>query len=363
MELPVYAVVMAGGKGHRMWPLSRTARPKQFLSLHEDGTTLLQQAVRRAGRVVGANSRVLVVVQEEHATAARGQLPDVPPENIISEPFGRDTAACLSLAALHVERREKDAVLLTLPADHMFVDEAPWEQAVRRGVSFAAGNEYLVCIGLEPRMPSPNYGYLRIGEVLSPNNNEGEMLPVYDVKQFVEKPPIEAARRMYDSGEYLWNTGTFAWRVDVFQAALQEHAPEIYKPLRALSHNLQDATSLARTYTNLPTISVDYALLEKARRVAAVAGKFERIDVGNLASLSEIFRHDENGNAVHGDLVGEDAYSNVVYTDAGLVGLIGVEDMVIVRQGDIVLVAPKNRAGDIKTLVEKIRREQKDDYL
>jgi mannose-1-phosphate guanylyltransferase len=354
-NLPVFAVIMAGGQGTRLWPLSRVARPKQFLALTESGRTLLQEAARRAVTITGSIQNVLIATQANQVELVKAQLPELPAANLLIEPVGRNTAPCLALAAYHIRQRAPEAVMSVLPVDHLFEDEAPWFAAIRMEIAAAAESDALVTIGLTPASPSSNFGYLHLGD--SALNGRTQR-----VIEFIEKPARDRAEKFLASGEYLWNTGTFAWKVSVFWRELEKHLPQVVKDLQALGYPLSFA-HLEMVYAAFPNISVDYAIMEKAAHVLAVRGAFKRIDVGSLANLTEIWPADENDNAVRGDVQTRDSRGNIVYTDEGIVGLIGVENLVVVRAGDVVLVCPRERVSEIKELVAQIKASGAERYL
>ena len=286
-----FAVVIAGGQGTRLWPLSRVARPKQFLPLASNGQTLIQAAVDRAVHVTGELNQVLVVAPIDQAELVREQLPTLPVNNLILEPLGRNTAAAVGLAAIYIRQRDPEAVMGVFPADHLFKDVGPWLTAVKTALEFANDSDHLVTIGLEPLTPSPNYGYLHLGEILSSLNP----LPVYSLQRYVEKPTVEIAQTYLESGEYLWNTGTFAWKVSTILAAFAKHLPGHYAGLEKIATQLDLETVLAQEYPNFENISIDFGVMEKAKKVAAVKAHFERIDLGNLTNFAELYLPDENG--------------------------------------------------------------------
>ncbi len=357
-ERPVFAVIMAGGQGMRLWPLSRASRPKQFLALTSSGRTLLQDAVRRATELTGSIKNVLVTAQSGQAGLVREQLPDLPAENLLLEPVGRNTAPCLALAAFHLRSRAPDAVMSILPVDHVFMDEQSWFEAVRTAVAYAGESGMLVTIGLTPHSPSSSFGYLHLGQALE----ERRTCPVYRVQEFIEKPALARAEAFLASGEYLWNTGTFAWRVSTFWRAVTTHLPQVASALERWGA-LPSVEALESIYPAFENISVDYAIMEKSPDVAAVRGAFQRIDVGSLGNLSELWPGDAQGNAVLGEALASDSQENIIYTDEGLVGLLGVQGLVVVRAGDVVLVCPRERAGEIRGLVEQLRRSGQERYL
>lgn len=341
---PVYAVILAGGEGKRLWPLSRKNYPKQFLPLGIYGATLLQETVRRALELTGSLERVLVMGNQDQEALVREQLPELPPKNLILEPQGKNTAASLGLAAWHIHRHSRPAAMAVLPADHLFVHEQPWIEALKAAILFACEHDRLVAVGISPESPSSNYGYLHKGEVLGTSNG----YLVHALLRYVEKPAPPLAQEYYESGTYLWNTGTFAWQVEVFLAALQQHMPELYTGLEEIARRPDE---FHKIYSGLEPVSVDYGVMEKASNAAVVPAHFQRIDVGSLESLAQVWQNDSHGNALYGEVFSRDSQGNIAYADQGMLALIGVDDLVVVRHGDVVLVCRKDRAREVKDFV------------
>ena len=351
----VFAVVLAGGQGTRLWPISRRARPKQFLKLCEGGGSLLQEAVRRAEAMTGSLAQVLVASMEEQAPLVRADLPDLPESNLILEPTGRSTAACLGLAARRVLDQDPQGLMAVFPADHIYREEAAWLDAMQTAVNLAEQSGRLVAVGIRPESPSSSYGYLQLG---SPLPSPGPC-PAYEIRSFLEKPKAQVAAQLVEQGDALWNTGTYAWQAEVFWKEVGKHMPALRLALDEISSHPE---RMAQVYAQLQPVSVDYGIMEKASGSLVVLGSHQRLDVGSLASLSELFPQDEMGNTVRGELAAKDSQGNLVYTDHGLVGLIGVEDLVVVRQGDIVLVCPRERAGEVRDLVAQLAERGLDWY-
>lgn len=347
---------MAGGGGTRLWPLSRENHPKQFLFLQPGGLSLLQAAVRRAESLTGSLQRVLVVTQQRYADLTRAQLPDLPSPNLVLEPVGRNTAPCLALAARIIQQRAPQAVMAVLPADHLFRQEQPWLQAMQRAVAFAAQQPYLVTLGIRPSAASSRYGYLQLGGSLD------DQAAVHQVEAFIEKPALEKARSLIESGSALWNTGAFAWQVQVFWQAVERALPEVAHGLR----DLGDA-ALAASYPQLPNISVDYGVMEKALNVAVVVADFERLDLGALESLAEIWPQDDHANTCQplaaGSLVAVESTGNLVAAAQGLVALVGVHGLAVVRAGEVLLVCPRARLDEIRQVAAELRRRGLAEYL
>lgn len=351
----VFALVLAGGEGTRLWPLSRKKYPKQFLSLTKSERTLLQAATLRAKEIVGSLDKVLVSAQVEHAVLVRQQIPELHAENLILEPLGRNTAASIGLGAMAIQKRAADPVMVVLVADHFYLDEQPWLEAVKTAIAYAAESEDLVTIGIQPTESSSNYGYLHKGEII----RSGVPCPVYRVKAFIEKPQPPIAAAYLESQEYLWNTGTFAWRISVFQKALRLHLPGVFFALAQISQN---PTSINQVFPAIESISVDYGVMEKSSNLAAVQGSFHRIDIGSLGALSQIWPGDEQGNATLGQTIAKESRNNIIYADAGLISLIGIENLIVIRHGEVVLVCTKERAAEVKDLVDLLDKKEFNHY-
>ena len=359
----VFVVILAGGQGTRLWPISRKAHPKQFLDLTGNGRSLLQETVRRALELTGSIRQVLVLTQSAHASLVREQVAALPEENLLIEPVGRNTASSLGLAAVSLSQElgspgSSSAVMLTLPVDHMFKDEEPWYKAVRIAIDVARQTNSLVAIGLQPSYPATGFGYQHLGDTIDLDLP----LAVHTIQEFVEKPSKEVAQTFLESGQYLWNTGTYAWKVDVFLAALELHAPQLFSGLKSLGSPL-DAALMTKMYPTFANISVDRAVMEKAENVLTVRANFERIDVGSLGSLSEIWQSDAKGNVSMGQVFAQDSQDNIVYSDHGLVTLLGVKDLIVIRAGEIILVCPKDKAQEIKNVVAELTRRGQEAYL
>ena len=345
--IPINVLILAGGQGVRLWPLSRKDYPKQFLSLASENRSLLQDTVRRALQITSDIQQVLVSTQAAYVDLVKQQLPHLPESNILLEPAPRNTAAAIGLAAMQVHQRQPQAVMLVLPADHLYRQEAAWLEAIQEATNLAAQSQYLVTIGIPPSEPSSKYGYLHIGSTLSSTS----LRPSFHVIEYIEKPILEMAHNFIQSKEYLWNTGTFAWKVSVFLEAMQRAQPGIYTSLEQMT---QDPSRLADIYPTIENISVDYAVMEKSSNVVVVEGAFDRIDVGSLVSLAQIWQTDTQENAVQGNLVQLDSHDNIVFCDDGLVNLLGVDDMVVIRHKDVLLVCPKQRTDEVKTLIQQL---------
>jgi len=344
-----FAVVMAGGSGKRFLPASRADRPKQFLSLAGSRESLLQATVRRAAAVVG-REHVLVVAAARHAELLREQL-DLPEDNLLLEPVGRNTAPCIGWAAATVQRRAPDAVLAVLPADPHIGDEAAFVATLQRALNAADGGA-IVTVGLHPTRAETGYGYVHVAEAVS----EG----VHRVERFIEKPDEAGARAMFASGEHLWNGGMFFFGAATIRSEIERQLPELGAFLRrcdAAAAQSRDAERalVEAEYASVPAVSIDYGVMERAEGILVVPGRFEWDDIGSWGAAWALAAKDGTDNALPADAVAIDAEGNYVRAPEGkLVALLGVSDLVVVDTGDALLVMPRERAQDVREIVDAL---------
>jgi mannose-1-phosphate guanylyltransferase len=342
----VYAVVMAGGRGERFWPLSEHDRTKPFIPLLGP-RTLLQQSVDRLAPLVPPE-RVLISIGEAHRAIAREQLPELPPENFIVEPVGRDTSACLGYSALHLEALAPDAVMIALPADHFVGDEGAYRAALETGIR-CLDQATAVVFGVRPDRPETGYGYVQAAAPAGASPAAPR-----PVGRFVEKPVLATAEAYVASGEYFWNCGIFVWRNQVLLDLFRRHMPETYRglcELRPLLGRPEAAAERLALFGRLDRISIDFGILEKAAGLVLVPVDFPWDDIGNWAALERALAPDSSGNVARGKHAALDSTGCVVYSDGGTVASFGVTDLVIVQARGSVLVCPKERAADLKRLV------------
>jgi mannose-1-phosphate guanylyltransferase len=351
-----YAVVMAGGSGTRFWPLSRRHKPKQTLPIL-GGATMVRQTVERLFPTFDAR-RVFVVTAREHSDVIRRDLDLLPPENIIDEPQGKDTAAAIGLAATFLHWRDPEAVFAVLPADHYIDSPDRFQQALKKGAEAAHGGA-LVTFGIKPRYAATCYGYLHRGE------RQGDF---YKVRRFCEKPKLGPAQEFVKSGEYYWNGGIFVWEASAILASIEKFLPALSSSLKEIGAALGTSrlpSTLSREYGKLERISIDYGVMEKAERVLMLETQFEWDDVGSWSAAADRRAKDAAGNAVEGQVLAiETKNSLVLSSDPGhLVGVLGLDGFVVVHTPDATLVCPKDRADDLKTLVEQIRAKGLEKHL
>lgn len=350
-----FALILAGGGGTRLWPASRRARPKQLLALGGP-ESLLGAAVRRAIVLFGPE-HTLIVTAADQAAAIREAAPALPPENIVVEPAPRNTAAAVGLGAVHAVRRAGDDVVLAmLPADAYIGDEDAFAAVVRAAV--AAASAAVVTIGLRPTHPETGFGYLAVGARVA-----GDM-ELFEVARFVEKPSAEHAASYVASG-YLWNSGTFFFTAARLFAETRRHLPELSRALDAFRAAPDLRASVAALYPSLPAISIDYGIMEKASGIRVVPGSCGWNDLGSWAALSAIRPSDAAGNVLIGDALARDVNRSVIVAEVGapLVAAVGVDDLVVVATHDAVLVVKKDRAQEVRRIVDALAAEGRQDLL
>jgi len=354
-----YAVIMAGGRGERFWPESRVSKPKQFLQLMGD-RTLLQQAYDRLLPLIPSEN-IYIVLGQQHLDLAIRQLPDIPPGNFLVEPEGRNTAPCIGFAAIHILKRDSDSLMLAIPADHMIRGEASYRQSLEKAFFWAAKGDYLVTVGIRPSRPETGYGYIE-----REDSGMDTHPPVYFVRRFVEKPDAEQALKFIQEGCFFWNSGIFAWKPQTILRRIELYLPRLAAGLEKIGScigNQDYMAMLKEVYPKLPSISIDYGVMEHSREILMVAGEFGWDDLGSWGALDRIVPGDERGMKVRGNFVGYDNDNCLVYGDGGLTAVLGVRDLVIVRSGDVVMVCPKDRAQEVRKLVELCKNNKLGKYL
>jgi mannose-1-phosphate guanylyltransferase len=360
----IYPVIMAGGSGTRFWPLSRKDRPKQFLPLAGDAP-LLAATVARLPPLAKARE-TYVVCGPAHAAAARRMLPSLPAGNFIVEPCARNTAPCVGLAALHVAARDPRGVIAMLPADHHVAKPKAFRDAVAAAAGLAA-NGAVATIGIRPHRPETGYGYLKLGPRLSGRGRPKSAGPAHKVERFVEKPDVVTAARYLADGGYLWNSGIFVFRADVILEEIGRAMPVLGEQLDAIGASLGTpayARTLKRVFPDCPSISIDYGVMEKSKRIAVVPAEFGWSDVGSFAALPDVRPTDHLGNVAEGDALVIDGRNDVVVAVGGRpVAVVGIDDVVVVDAGDAVLVCRRDRAQDVRKAVEELARRGRDEVL
>lgn len=340
-------VILAGGKGERFWPLSRLQYPKQFLYLDRTGKSLLQNTALRLLSLAGGWENVIVITSELLAQGVKQQLPELPTDNILVEPEGKDTAPAVTWASLYINSQYgKDSVIGFFPADHYIGNQPEFERIIQTGVNFATENEAIVTLGIKPDYPSTGYGYIEQGEVAT----EKENTPIYRVTRFTEKPDRTTAEEFIATGKYSWNSGMFIFKTDVVLKELGKYAPEILQPLQEKG---------TQAYGNLEKISIDYALMEKTTLAYIIPADFDWDDLGDWNALERLLTSEDN-NIVIGNHINFETNNSIIYNnqDDEIIMTIGLEDVVIVRQGNATLVVNKNKTQDIKKALKLLQQKK-----
>jgi mannose-1-phosphate guanylyltransferase len=350
----LYAVIMAGGAGTRFWPASRSTRPKQLLPLAgRSGEPLIAASVRRILPICPPER--VVVATARHLTAAmREALPNLPEANFLCEPVPRNTASCIGWATATLLRRDPEAQIMVLPSDHFIADEDAFRAALLRAVE-ASKSWPIATIGITPTRPETGYGYIEKGAPAGDGT--------FAVQQFIEKPDVERALAFVSSGKHLWNSGMFFFRAEAMMELIRSHLPALASGLRRIDSAAalgEEAAEVENTFPSLPAISIDHGVMEKADRVAVVTGDFGWSDVGSWQSAWELGDKDATGNVAPPSALLVDASNNFV-TDLGgestrpMIALVGVENLVVVVTDDAILVIPRERAQDVRQVIDALK--------
>jgi len=347
-----FAVIMAGGRGERLWPLSSPEHPKQFLKLGGEQTMLQETAARI--RPLISKENIHVVAPKEFTGLTLEQL-DIPPENIIVEPMGRSTAPCIGLAAIMLEAKSPQAVMIVLPADHVIKKTEKFLEILKRAIEVASFGTHLVTLGIVPDHPATGYGYIHRGEFF----NAMDGIEVYRVQDFAEKPDEETAKQFLEKGDYYWNSGMFIWRVDAILAEIGRHMPALYAGLLEIKGHLREPdvdAVIAQVYRDQDPISIDYGVMERSSTVLMIPTDVGWNDVGDWVAFDVLFDKDQDGNVVQAMHVGLDTKNSVIFAPNSkqnkIIATMGLENIVIVDTSETLLVMDKSKAQEIKKIVD-----------
>ena len=351
MSNPIYALILAGGSGERFWPLSRRARPKQLLRLIAK-ETLLEQTVARLDGLVPPE-RILILTNVDQEVAVRELLPDLPKENIVAEPAKRDTAAAVALGVGWVALRDHAATMIVLPADHVIKDTPAFQKTLTAAAAAAEETGALVTIGVKPTWACPGFGYVEQGKPVRLRNVPAET--VHQVVRFREKPNADLAESFLRKGNFRWNAGMFVWSVPSVLSEFNRHTPELASFISQVRAHDNFAKTVKERFADLPKISFDYAIMEKADRVLVVEAAFDWDDVGSWSAVAKYFSNDSEGNAANCEITTLDSTNNLVFNPDGTrIALLGVHNLIVVRTADAVLICHRHQAEKIKNLVGKL---------
>lgn len=352
----IYAVIMAGGVGSRFWPRSKKALPKQLLKIFGD-STMIQATVERIDDLIDRN-KIFIITNEIQAPEVKNQLKDIPEENIIVEPFGRNTAAAIGLASIIIKAKDPEAVTIVLPADHIIKEEEIFRNTLHNAAKFAFEKKALVTIGIHPTRPETGYGYIQIDDKKIQDN-------IYKVLTFAEKPNYATAVRFLESGDFLWNSGMFIWRVDTILEEIRTYMPDLYEGLVEIENHLNKKDFhdvLVKTYGQMKKISIDYGIMEKSTKVYLTKGFFTWSDVGSWEEVYQLSEKDSNGNALVGKVYTDKVIDSYIYSPDKFTAVIGVDNLIIINYDDTLLVCRRDRAQDVKNIVEYLKMNKMDEY-
>lgn len=345
------ALIMAGGRGERFWPKSRKDLPKQFLSLTDDGKTMIQLTVERILPLVALED-IYIATNKNYKSLVLAQLPGIPEENILCEPVGRNTAPCIGLGAVHIAKKYDDAIMMVLPSDHLIKCNDIFVDTLREASSLAMTDSNLVTLGITPAYPETGYGYIKF------HGNQ--------VERFVEKPNLELAKEYLVSGSYLWNSGMFIWKVSSILANIKTFMPDSYERLlhiQAAVATPEENEVLENEFPLLEATSIDYGIMEKASDIYVLPGNFGWDDVGSWLAVGRIREQDECGNTVQGNVITVNTNRCVLEASDKLLAVVGLKDIIIVDTPDATLVCDKEHAGEIKQVLEQLKQNKKECYL
>jgi mannose-1-phosphate guanylyltransferase len=356
-------VIMAGGVGTRFWPRSREKTPKQLLEILGRGT-MIQNTLKRLEGFIHPRDVFVVTNKIQKAAIAR-QLTTIPEENILVEPMGRNTAPCIGLAALHLKRIGPDAVMVVLPADHVVQDIEEFKRILQLAVKTAYESGSLLTIGIKPTHPETGYGYIQM-HTENGAHNPYHSVGVSRVKTFAEKPNVQTAERFLASGDFLWNSGMFVWRVDSILNEIERCLPDLYAELSRVEPTVGTQayhSTLENVYGVIRGISIDYGVMERAEQVYVIPGDFGWSDIGSWDEVYKLSGKDERGNSITGKVIQKDTTGCYIYSLDKVVATIGVDDLIIVDTPDALLICKKGKSQDVKEIADYLKRKQMNEYL
>jgi len=362
----VHAVILAGGSGSRLWPLSRQQLPKQFLVLDGDAS-LLQTTIERLSPVIDADS-VLIVTQESHAKGEAYHA--LLPYRTLFEPVGRNTAPAIALAAAYLMAERGDPVMVVLPADHIIKDEVQFRAHLNIAIQ-AAESGKLITFGIQPTCPDTGFGYIKVQRDSPPDKGGLERIcdtgDIYEVERFTEKPDHATAERFLKEGDYYWNSGMFVWRASVILAEIERHLPAVHRIVQAILAESRDAgtfqQAVEKHFAAMPSISIDYGVLEKSDRVSLIPCDIGWNDVGSWQAVHEISAKDANGNALQGNVIAVDCRNSLIRAEKRLVAAIGVEGLCVIETADAVLISKSDQTQRVREVVDALHERGATEHL
>jgi mannose-1-phosphate guanylyltransferase len=355
--MKLFALIMAGGVGSRFWPRSKEKTPKQLLKIFGDNT-MIQDTVARLNGVI-PNENIFVITNKVQREEIINQLPGVPQENILEEPFGRNTAACVGLASIMIEEKSKDALTIVLPADHIIRDKVSFHNTLKSAAKFADESKGLVTIGIIPTRPETGYGYIQIDDNIVFDN-------IHKVLTFAEKPNYATAVRFLESGDFLWNSGMFIWRTDSILEEIRKYMPELFEGLETIKQSIRTPNFeevLRHVYGQLKNISIDYGIMEKSQKVFLTKGDFSWSDVGSWEEVYQLSEKSEDGNAIIGKVFTDMTSESYIYSPDKFTAVIGAENFIVINTDDALLICRRDKAQDVKKIIEHLKYSKMNEHL
>lgn len=352
------ALIMAGGRGERFWPRSRKTLPKQFLSLTNDGKTMIQLTVERILPLVDMED-IYIATNADYKSLILEQLPKIPEQNILCEPIGRNTAPCIGLGAIHVASKYPDALMMVLPSDHLIKNNQLFSETLSEACDIASEGKNLVTLGITPNYPETGYGYIQINNALQKGSAHG-------VNRFVEKPDLELAKQYVQSGEYFWNSGMFIWKISSILDNMKLYLPEMYDKLMQLKSSVGTPTeseTLNQIFPTFESISIDYGIMEKASDIYILPGNFGWDDVGSWLAIERIKGTDTDTNTITGNVVTVNSNNCIIEGHDKLIAAVGLKDIIVVDTEDATLICNKATSGDIKKVLEQLKANNLNQYI
>lgn len=357
----ITSVIMAGGKGERFWPKSRTNLPKQFLNI-SGNKSMIQQTVERLESLIDI-TQIFIVTNELYAELIRGQIPHLPVENIIIEPIGRNTAPCIGLASLIIEEKFPESTMIVLPSDHIIENEDGFIKILKAAIEVAQNDDNLVTLGISPTYAETGYGYIESTKELQVVDD----LEVFKVNRFVEKPDADTAEAYLKSGNFYWNSGIFIWKVSTIRYYIKEFMPEVHDILETMKQGFHLTTrheTIRSEFAKMPDQSIDYGIMEKAEHIYVIPCKLGWDDVGSWTALDRINERDDDGNVIRGNILNIDTKRCIIESNNGkLIATLGIEDLIVVDTDDVTLICTKDKAQEVKLLLKELRTQKLDQYL
>ena len=353
----LFAVIMAGGIGSRFWPRSKERKPKHLIRIFGENS-MIQDTVERISAII-PKENIYIITNRVQKPRVKAQLKEIPEENIIDEPFRKNTSACIALASLIIKQKNENAIIINLPSDHLINDVTSFQQTILKAAEFAKKSDGLVTIGIKPSRPETGYGYIQIDERYVDNS-------VFPVLTYAEKPNLETARRFIIAGDFLWNSGIFLWRADVIFNELKKHMPDLYDEIIKLKSKLgtlEFERELVAAYGQLKSISIDYGLGEKSDNVFCIKGFFDWGDVGSWEEVYYLSDKDSDANVKIGDIYTEKTFGSYVFSPKKFTALIGVEQLIVINTNEALLICNRENSQEVKQVVDFLRMHNRTELL